>query len=427
MKQFNTPVLLMVMLLSGIKLNGQVLPQYVPAADLSVFYPLDGTGNDLSANGMHATTFGVVAVSNRHGEAGKALQFNGTNTSYLMTQNPSSQMLDAGTGSFSISVWFRTNATGVRTLVNKRQMSGTTNLQGYSLFLDNGKVKFHLADANQANTLVNCTTSYNDNEWHHVVAIRNAATAKVYIYVDNILEYMANDNSGSSLSASADLYAGRWLNYNSYGFSGALDDMGIWKRALTLMEIEDLFRACSDSIQQQPVNQSVVPGQAAAFSLAYSMANAEYQWQSDNGFGFMDLSDAGQYQGVNTASLTIHNVHAGNFNQLFRCIVKGSGCVDTTQTAMLTLDVSGVGEGNQFAHIDFAPNPTTNGYVTLRYKDLTQIRRIEIITISGEVMKRLAYEQFIDGLVLVNERAGVYLIRLQHVNGSHLVKRVVVF
>jgi len=405
---------------------GQVLPPYVPSTGLSVFCPLDGNGVDLSTNGMSATTFGVVATSNRHGEAGKALQLNGAITSYLITPNPSNQLLDAGNGSFSISLWFKTNASGIRTLVNKRQMSGTTNLQGYSLFLDNGKVKFHLADTNQVNTLVNCTTAFNDAEWHHVVAIRDVSAGKVYIYVDNALEYMANDNTLASLTANADLYLGRWINYNTYCFSGVLDDVGIWKRALTISEVGILFRACSDSILQQPVNQSVAPGLAANFFLGYSMANAEYQWQSDNGFGFMNLSDAGQYQGVKASALTISSIHAGNANQLFRCIVRGNGCADTSQTAMLTLDISGVAQYERAVQIKIAPNPTSNGFVYFTTEDLANIQKAEVLSLQGKIIRSLNSDELDSGVIQVNNHAGIYLIRWFLRNGAMLTHRVVV-
>jgi hypothetical protein len=58
--------------------------------------------------------------------------------------------------------------------------------------------------------------------------------------------------------------------------------------------------------------------------------NNSFQWQTDIGFGFQNLSNAGQYSGTTTDSLTISNVTAQNNNQLLRCINTSNGCVVTS-------------------------------------------------------------------------------------------------
>jgi hypothetical protein len=74
---------------------------------------------------------------------------------------------------------------------------------------------------------------------------------------------------------------------------GALDDIGIWNRALTQAEITALYNSaepCEVSITTQPVDSQVAPGQNAQFSVTATGQNLAYQWQSDIGFGFQNLT-----------------------------------------------------------------------------------------------------------------------------------------
>jgi blue copper oxidase len=81
------------------------------------------------------------------------------------------------------------------------------------------------------------------------------------------------------------------------------------------------------SISQQPQTQMKAEGETAQFEVGVDpLINATFQWQSNTGFGFQDLQNAGQYTGVQTAVLSVNNLLASNHNQLFRCRVTSSDC-----------------------------------------------------------------------------------------------------
>lgn len=94
---------------------------------------------------------------------------------------------------------------------------------------------------------------------------------------------------------------------------------------------------CELEILENPVSQTIDLGQNATFSVQVTSSQTiSYQWQTDFGFGWQNLSNAGQYSGVNTATLTVANTTLSNDNQFFRCQVKISDdCVFNTTEATL--------------------------------------------------------------------------------------------
>ncbi len=268
-----------------------------------------------------------------------AYYFSGVNTSYVIRLNPPGAALDAGRGSFTLSAWIKSSQTGIRTIVNKRRVPGTTNYEGYSLFLDNGRVKFHLCDSSYNNTLAQTNAAvYADGNWHHIVAVRDSIIDSVMIFVDGVLDSRFKDLTVNSISTSGDLYIGRWLNYDSYGFKGMIDDVGIWKRTLSQAEIQQLYNSCNTYFTVQPTDTFVNFNGTAVFNAYCQASPVQYQWQTDIGSGFQNLSDAGQYSGVNTPQLQVSNILPANENQPFRCIsFSGVTCTDTSVVARIRI------------------------------------------------------------------------------------------
>jgi hypothetical protein len=96
----------------------------------------------------------------------------------------------------------------------------------------------------------------------------------------------------------------------------------------------------------------------AKFSCLTNDTLVNYQWQSDLGMGWNNLSNAGQYSGTTTNSLEVTNVTSTNNNQKFRCILKGDCLTDTTKEA--TLKVWGLSIKNEVVNkLKVYPNPAS--------------------------------------------------------------------
>ena len=145
-----------------------------------------------------------------------------------------------------------------------------------------------------------------------------------------------------------------------YPFEGKIDDIAIWNRALDSNEIKSLYEAksCKLSITIEPQNIGCFSGNLD-FTLSTNDTTAKYQWQTNQGTGWLNLSNAGQYSGVTTDSLVVKNITTSNDGQLFRCIAIGNCGKDTTREAKLS--VWGVGFNKITAQkISIYPNPVKN-------------------------------------------------------------------
>ncbi|NBU72829.1 MAG: hypothetical protein EBS53_15535, partial [Bacteroidetes bacterium] len=92
-------------------------------------------------------------------------------------------------------------------------------------------------------------------------------------------------------------------------------------------------------LTSQPLPQSVPVGQNAVFTIGYNSTNSTLQWQADLGWGFQDLTNAGQYSGVNSPTLTVSNTAFQNNNQLFRCLVYSNLCSSGVTSNIVSLSV----------------------------------------------------------------------------------------
>ena len=229
---------------------------------------------------------------------------------------------------------------------------------------------------------------YSYNQWHHVVVEYNS-NGQISLYVNgslNSLDPVDVQNCSSSYQLWDDIILGQ--------FNGNLSHFSVFDYSLTQQEIQDYMscpptgtesglvgywnfeegsgttaldltsngndgtingatystdvpvqNCCTPNpIATQPANQSVNIGDDANISFTDNLTSASYQWQMDSGTGFTNLSNAGQFSGSDSQSLTISSTTMNNNNTLYRCILTESSCQDTTDVVTLTV-VNNVGIG----------------------------------------------------------------------------------
>jgi hypothetical protein len=209
-----------------------------------------GTGVDNVGTAINGPTAGP-------GKVDGGLHFNGA--SQYVSANSQAE-LNLGTGDFAIDAWIRTSAQGVQTIVDKR----STVPIGYALFLYNGRLGLQMGDRsgssscssnNSASACTNWIAPGNwpnaaDNNWHHVAASvsRNSSTGG-RLYVDGWLVLVFNPMIRTqSLDNTAALWiASSHSNFSSSQafFAGDIDEVEIFKRAVTAAEVQAIFNADS--------------------------------------------------------------------------------------------------------------------------------------------------------------------------------------
>ena len=175
----------------------------------------------------------------------------------------------------------------------------------------------------------------------------------------------------------------------------------------------------SNFIQTQPTDTSVGEGQNALFFLL-GPPSAQYQWQTNLGLGYQDLSDFGQYSGTTTPNLQVSGVNiTTNNNQAFRCLVTEGNCTDTSYVAVLeVLPNTSVNELEKI--IELYPNPTSGNIKVILPEAQGVIR---VYDVRGKMLEKILVNQKEMQVSLGSYANGVYLIQIEQ-NGMKTARRV---
>jgi hypothetical protein len=322
----------LILLLLGMNTNAQPIPSYIPTNGLVGWWPFNGNANDESGNGNHGSTNGASLTTDRFNISNQAYGFDGL-VDYIDITSTNGL---SSTQGLSMSLWFLWNGP-----------NGVDNHQYLFLIGDNPNGGITVTDLGQlAVNVLNCNcpndidpvSSISPNFWYNVVLTYELSQGLLKMYLngvlidstqENMFSYYTTNNSGDRFGH---------YHFNSHYFNGKLDDAGLWNRALTQQEVSALFTACPLAINIQPNSQTVNLNSNVDFIVAVNDPNASYQWQTDLGSGFQNLSNAGQYSGANNDTLSISNVNLLNNNQLFRCITTAGSCADTSNVAVLNVN-----------------------------------------------------------------------------------------
>lgn len=184
-------------------------------ASLISYYPFCKNYYDQSGNSNHPVfEISTNFTTGKDGNSVSGLNFIGSSAGINFGSKN-----NTGTGSFSVSVWFKTTLSGVSGIGQTLLAKGfeTNCLPGYILGINygqNGSINFGMGTGVCSNSFLIQTTStgYNDGNWHNAVAIVDRTANTVKIYVDGTIQSISNVNSS--------LYNGGVYNTNYLNISG---------------------------------------------------------------------------------------------------------------------------------------------------------------------------------------------------------------
>lgn len=246
----------------------------------------DGSGTtaaDSSASGANGSITGAVWGS---GKRSGALVFDGNDK----VANGTGASLN-GTTSFSVSSWVKiptTHAAQAIVVQQRGPADGTTNGYNgqYQLRVNaDGKPSFWVY-GNGANQFdFAASTAIHDNQWHHVLAVRDGADGRIYINGT-----LAGSSTGTvrSLASNIPVYLGCDGRDNNRFLNGSLDEVRIYNRALSGDEIQALLNR-APSFTTDPVIGSAA-SEAVAYSGSLSGSVSDYDSAAGESLTFSKLS-----------------------------------------------------------------------------------------------------------------------------------------
>jgi hypothetical protein len=104
------------------------------------------------------------------------------------------------------------------------------------------------------------------------------------------------------------------------------------------------FYICDIATSSIPAVLNIALNSSPILTILPASSNATYQWQTNIGFGWENISDGADYSGTSTAELILINSDWLNDNQWLQCIVSSETCSDTTNICVVNITPTGIDE-----------------------------------------------------------------------------------
>jgi FtsP/CotA-like multicopper oxidase with cupredoxin domain len=184
-----------------------------------------------------------------------------------------------------------------------------------------------------------------------------------------------------------------------------------------------VVNAPCNEISKQPSNQEKPSGETVSFKIGVkSPAATSFQWQSNVGFGFQDLQNAGQYAGTQTDSLIVSNIAPINHNQQFRCKISTQTCNVISEMALLKVSTNSLSENLAIDNLNLFPNPCQET-LNIQWNE-AQVTSISITNQLGSNLRQELVNGSSTSLDISDLPAGLYIIKIETDRGAAF-KRVI--
>ena len=284
----------MSVLLSGLLASTHSVLAATPAGStltgLAAYWSFDSSTNfNVPDVGGSTLTKGNGASWTASGKFGGALSLNGSSQSLYDLSSPA--YLPVGNSSYTQSVWFKPNVvSGSGGLVGWGSYGSGRRTNALRLYENSGGFRHYWWGADLDCTGAQCPISA--GTWYHVASTWDGTTRK--LFVNGVLK--RSDTPGANNATAADFHIGKTCC--SEYFTGLIDDVAIYNRALTESEVADLGNIAVPTNSGIPtVTGTARTGETLSASIGTwtgSPTTFSYQWKRANSVGgtFSDISSA---------------------------------------------------------------------------------------------------------------------------------------
>ncbi len=405
-------------------ITSQIIGQ-VPVDSLIGYWPFNGNANDHSGNNNHGTVSGATLTINRFGIEGRAYSFDGSDKITI----PTSSSLDMDT-CLSFSVWIKSESlTGTRMILGKSNYSSTTN---YLIRVKpGGYIQWEYDGYTNTDT-----NPLQVSTWHHLVVTANDPGKIKKVYLDNKLIKTTTSTTGPIGNVMNPLTIG-YASYNDEYFIGAIDDIRMYNKELSLAEVEALYNETCNTFSS--ITQTACD--------SYTSPSGKYSW-TESGTYKDTIPNAEGCDSILTIVLTIKSVDVSvsqegstltanapeavyqwldcnnsnapipgetqpsftpDYSGHFAVKVTQEGCVDTS--SCFSVNPVGILENTFDNEISVFPNPT-NGSLKIDLGKKPAAIRYILTDINGRFIRQSSAGNAQLFEINISEPAGAYLLTL---------------
>ena len=327
--------------------------------------------NDYSRNRVKATGKGYSGIFDRNKVNSQAIAFHGNGTQMTVTKYPGVK----GSGAFAVSGWILTE-----TVSDAGIFSWGFTGKGFEINVSAGVLQIVLGQ-----TTLTGSTVVQDNTWHQfLVSLPEGGTpGDLKVWINGIPEELVSTGDISSpVNTVTKSNATIGDTPSGQNYTGRLDDIRIWDRALVGSEAAKLYDleryvepdTIRPEIIEHPLDVTVAEGSGASFTVkANGKPAPTYTWQQLKGRKWYNLRGNG-------ATLALDGLEVDD-SSIIRVTVSNSVGKVSSRTARLTV----------MALPEFTTKPT----------DVYMLKtRPGFMDVAVTGSPRLTYEWFRNGLSL---------------------------
>lgn len=352
------------------------VPSYVPTNGLVGYWPFNGNANDESGNGNNGSVNNATLTQDRYGSPNSAYDFN-ANAQIVCPQN------NIPTQIFSLSVWINQDNLSFGPVACLG--SSSSEIWGVNAANNYLNIAYGIGCSGTGGGILN-TTAIPIGNWIHLTYVSSGVGGNTQIYKNGIYVGQAQNSTSIGGCSSQNLYFGVDIFSAPEYIDAKLDDIGIWDRALTECEIQDLYNAQLNSSAsiQAGTDVSICEGNDVIFN---GSGGSNYTWNNgvQNGVAYTPTisqeyivigQDTNNCYGTDTIYVElIPNTNATQIQTAldsytwpinsqtytqsgtYTAVIPNTAGCDSTITLDLSLDFTGLEENSEGALFSVFPNP----------------------------------------------------------------------
>lgn len=178
----------------------------------------------------------ITGISSSNYTHGYQAKFNGS-SSYVQVADNGDSWFNTFDNDFAISFWINPYSTATtQSLISKKWNSTTLQSYPFDIFYTSASINFGRSDSNF--TCIISSGSINTNTQQHIICQKSGSVLQ--IYKNGTLLNYGMDTTTAKVSNQSSIYLGASNTVGLNPFSGSLDEVRFYDRALTQSEITSL-------------------------------------------------------------------------------------------------------------------------------------------------------------------------------------------
>jgi hypothetical protein len=207
---------------------------------LVAYYPFNGNAKDESGNGNDGSVNGATLSADRHRQPGRSYAFDGK-TSFANMGNR--EAFNFGQSDFSFSIWIMPRGRNVaKYVISKYQ---PLNKPAYGIGTGQRGNAYAWIGFPDSAAFIRAPDPLIESQWHHLVVLVNRKGAMQLFTDGSLISSVDISKNGGTISNDIALSIGQVEGNGTTEpfrrFSGQLDDIRIYNRALSAEEVKALY------------------------------------------------------------------------------------------------------------------------------------------------------------------------------------------